>query len=311
MTRILITGVSGLLGSNLALVAEPRFEVVGVLHRQGLHNPGFETVQADLMDLEGLGPLLDAVQPDWVINCAALANLNQAEEQKDLTLHLNAKMPGRLATEAAARGLRLVHISTDAVFDGKKGSYKETDGPKPLSTYGQSKRQAELAVKSAHPGAILARTVFFGWSVGGDQSLAEYFYNSLAAGQDTPGHRDRRFCPLLVTDLAEILLEMLQKDLNGIYHVASADSMTKYEFGLALAQRFGLDASLVQSSLSSADNPAAKRAPDLSLNTARLTRALGRRPPSIAQGLEGLYAQYENGHRQRLRAMAGPQLREG
>ncbi|MBX3048345.1 MAG: SDR family oxidoreductase [Anaerolineales bacterium] len=311
MTRILVTGVSGLLGSNLALAAAPRYEVVGVVHRQGLHNPGFETVQADLLDLDGLGPLLDAVQPDWVVNCAALANLNQAEQQPQLARRLNTEMPGRLAAEAAARGLRLVHISTDAVFDGSKGNYRETDGPKPLSVYAQSKRMAELAVKSAHPGAILARTVFFGWSVNGQQSLAEFFYNNLSAGQSVQGHTDRRFCPLLVTDLAELLLEMLDKDLNGIYHVASADSITKYEFGLALAERFGLDPSSIEPAESTAHNPAAKRSPDLSLNTSRLVGALGRRPPSIARGIEGLHAQLENGHRLRLRAMAESQPQEG
>ncbi|MCW5875565.1 MAG: SDR family oxidoreductase [Anaerolineales bacterium] len=312
MTRILVTGASGLLGSNLALAAAPRYDVVGLLHRQGLNEPGFETVQADLLDLDGIGALLDAVQPDWVVHCAALATLNEAERQPQLAHRLNAEVPGRLATEAARRGLRLAHISTDAVFDGSKGNYKETDGPNPLSVYARSKRMAELAVKAAHPGAILARTVFFGWSLNGQQSLAEFFYNNLAAGRPVNGHTDRRFCPLLVTDLAEILLEMLEKDLSGIYHVASADSMTKHEFGLALAARFGLDGGLIQSAESAAENPPARRAPDLSLNTARLSQALGRRMPTVAQGLDGLHAQHASGYRQRLRDLATqPQPLEG
>jgi dTDP-4-dehydrorhamnose reductase len=302
VTRILITGVSGLLGINLALEAIKGYEVVGALHERPLHEPGFPTLQADLLAPNAIPRLLDEAKADWVINCVALASLDAAEQQPDLAQRLNAELPGRLAAEAARRGMRFLHVSTDAVFDGVKGNYDEEDAPAPLGVYGRTKRLSELAVKAAHPHVLILRPNFFGWSVSGQRSLAEFFYNNLSAGRPVPGFTDRIFCPLHVSELAAVMLEMLAKDNRGLYHTGSSDAMSKHDFGVELARRFSLDAALILTRTT--DPSGAPRALDLSLRTGRLAKVLGRRLPNISEGIEILYQQFESGHRNRLRAMA-------
>ncbi len=301
MTRILITGASGLLGVNLALEAAKRYEVVGLLHEHALRDPGFETLQADLLQPDEIARELDETQPDWVINCAALADLDACEQQPQLAQQLNAELPGRLATETAKRGLRFLHVSTDAVYDGSKGDYREEDAPAPISVYGRTKRLGELAVRGANLKAVIVRPNLFGWSVSGERSLAEFFYNNLTAGKSVRGFTDRLFCPLQVTDLAAIMLELLEKDLNGHYHVVSSDHISKYDFGAALAKRFDLDANLIKPA--SAASSGAPRSPNLTLNTAKVTKVLGRRMPTVAAGIERLYKQHRSGYRAKLLAM--------
>ena len=103
MTRILITGASGLLGINLALEALKDYEVVGVVHRQRLQEPGFEFIETDLLGPNAANRVLDETKPDWVVNCAAVASLDACEQQPELAQRLNAQLPGHLAKEAAKR----------------------------------------------------------------------------------------------------------------------------------------------------------------------------------------------------------------
>ncbi|HLE74182.1 MAG TPA: SDR family oxidoreductase [Anaerolineales bacterium] len=302
MTRILITGASGMLGVNLALEAAARYEVVGLVHAQPLHNPGFETLQADLLVPHAVDSLLEETNPDWVVNCAALTDLDACEQQPELAHRLNAELPGRLATETAKRGVGFLHVSSDAVFDGVRGNYREEDAPNPLSVYGRTKRLSELAVKAAHPQALIVRPNIFGWSVSGKHSIAEFFYNNLSAGKTVLGFTARLYCPILVTDLANIMLDMIERKIRGLFHTVSADSLSKYEFGVILAKRFGLDAGLIQPVASG--NEVAPRAHNLILKTSNLAKALGRRPPTVAAGIDGLFAQFRSGYRDKLLAMA-------
>jgi dTDP-4-dehydrorhamnose reductase len=213
-------------------------------------------------------------------------------------------LPGRLAAEAAKRSLRFLYVSTDAVFDGVKGNYVETDAPNPLSVYGRTKRMAELGVKAAHPHALIVRPNLFGWSVSGDRSLAEAFCNNLAAGKKMRGYTDRTFCPLLANDLAEIFLNLLDQNLKGIFHAVASNAVSKYDFGEAVAQRFGLDASLIEPALGADAVEAAPRAANLSLKSSKLAAALGVRLPTVAAGIEKLFELDQNGYRAKLRTMA-------
>jgi dTDP-4-dehydrorhamnose reductase len=304
VTRILITGASGLLGINLALEAAKQYEVVGIVHHHPLRDPGFKVIAADLLIPKEASQVIDEVRPDWVVNCAALANMDTCEEQPEFAQRLNAELPGRLATETATRKLRFLQVSTDAVFDGEKGVYDEEDAPLPLGVYGRTKRIAELAVKAAHPHVLIVRPNFFGWSVNGNRSLAEVFYNNLSNKKNMQGFTDRIFCPLLVTDLANILVTLLERNLRGLFHAVSSDCMSKYEFGLAIARRFNLDSTLIQPSETQKDSTKARRALNLSLNSKRLANALGHRLPTIAEGIEKFYEQFAAGYPSKLQSMS-------
>jgi len=222
MKHVLVTGASGLLGLNLALTAaQSGYHVTGWSGRHALVQTPFEAEQVDLTELEGLPARIAALAPDVIIHCAALANIDQAELHPRLAEKLNAQVPGVIAQAARACGAQLVHISTDAVFDGSRGDYRETDAPNPINTYARTKLAGEAAVAAAYPQALVARVNFYGWSASGQRSLAEFFYTHLRAEQTVNGFTDVFFSPLYVKHLAQLLLLMVEKSLSGLYHVFS------------------------------------------------------------------------------------------
>ncbi|HET9910421.1 MAG TPA: SDR family oxidoreductase, partial [Anaerolineales bacterium] len=246
MARILVTGASGLLGISLALEAARAHEVFGA-DRGTLRSAPFQVIKADLLHRNAIDSLLDQARPDWLVNCAALANLDACEENPDLARILNAEIPGELAQACVKRGVRFVHISTDAVFDGAKTDpYTEEDLPNPLGVYSQTKLAGERAVQEADAKSIVARVNFFGWSLSGKRSLGEFFVNNLSAGKYVNGFTDVVFCPMLVNQTARLLLAMLEKRLCGLYHVLGGQAINKYQFGVEVARKFGLNESLIE-----------------------------------------------------------------
>jgi dTDP-4-dehydrorhamnose reductase len=306
MSHILVTGVSGLLGLNFALTVHGKtHRVTGVANTTPLQGVDFECLQAELTETGRVEALIDAIKPDVILHCAAMANLDACEANPALAAAVNSVLPGQIADAARRHGIQMVHISTDAVFDGAKGDYSEEDLPNPLSVYARTKWEAEKAVASANPQALIARVNFYGWSASGQRSLAEFFFYHLSAGQTVQGFTDVIFCPLEVTLLAETLLKMIIKGFSGLYHVVSSECLSKYDFGCRLAEQFGLNRELIQPASVLESGLAAARSPNLRLRTDKLVAALGHPLPGQASGLERLYTAYQAGYPQRLRSLAG------
>jgi len=314
MKRILITGASGLLGVNLALSAARdgraqdggRYAVYGTVNRQAaLITDAFTVIQTDLLAPGALERLLERTRPDWVIHCAALAELDACEADPEKARQLNSVLPEKLASLVARGGARLIHVSTDAVFDGRNGGYMEADAPNPLSAYARTKLEGERAVSRANPEAIIARVNLFGWSLSGKRSLAEFFFYNLSAGKQVMGFTDVFFCPLLANDMALIFFQMLEKNLQGLYHVVSPDCTSKYEFGVRIARKFGLDESLITPTAVAQAGLKAARSPNLTLRADKLARALDVSPPGLSTALDEFYTLYQQGYPQLLRKIAG------
>jgi dTDP-4-dehydrorhamnose reductase len=302
MARILITGASGLLGINLAQETMNTHDIVAVDRGKLIHAP-FKILKADVGDLDSIPQILDTVRPAWLINCAAVADLDVCEDAPDIAQRLNTDMPARLAKECRSRGISLVHLSTDAVFDGQKiGFYTEQDEPNPLNVYAKTKLDGERAVLTENPSAIVARVNFYGWSLGGRRSLAEFFYNNLTTGRSMSGFTDAIFCPMLVNHTARLLLKMLEHGMSGLYHVVGAQSMSKYQFGVELARRFGLKESEISPRSIHTSNLTAKRSHNLSLSTNKLSSVLGESLPEFSTGLNEFYTQFEQGYPQKIRS---------
>jgi dTDP-4-dehydrorhamnose reductase len=299
--RILVTGASGLLGLNLAIEAAKEHTVIGVVNQHPFRSDNFEVRQVDLLAPGTVSALIDGVQPDWVVHCAALANLEDCEANPDLAHLTNGELPGEIARQTFDRGIPLVHISTDAVFDGQRGDYTENDIPNPLSEYARTKLVGEHVVADVYPEAIIARINMFGWSLSGKRSLAEFFFYNLQAGNPLKGFTDVFFCPLLANDLAGVLLAMLEKELSGLFHVVSSECMTKYDFGVAVAELFGFDPSLIAPTSVSEGELKASRAPLLTLRSDKLAQALGCPLPNVTNGLARFYELYQQGYPVQLR----------
>jgi len=302
--KLLITGSSGLLGLNLCLDAMSTHEVVGI-DRAKLKSAPFGIVNADLLGLGEVDRVLDSAKPEAVIHCAALADLDACEANPDLARRLNADLPGALAKSCRTRSIALIHISTDAVFDGTKaGSYTESDAPNPVSVYARTKLGGEKNVLGEYPQAIVARVNFYGWSLSGRRSLAEFFHHNLTNNKSMTGYTDVIFCPMHVAHLGQVLLAMLAKGLGGLYHAVGAQPMTKYQFGVEIARRFSLNASEISPRSIHDSGLLAKRANNLYLSTDRLSTDLGAPLPNFSTGLDLFYQQYQDGYPQKLRSYA-------
>jgi len=300
--KLLITGASGLLGINLALEAMRAHEVIG-LDRGRLKSPPFQVLHAGLFHNNAIDSILESTRPDWLVNCAALANLEECEQYPERARLLNTDLPGKLAKTCARRRIRFVHISTDAVFDGeKKDLYTEEDEPQPLGTYSQTKLHGERAVQGANPEAIIARVNFYGWSLSGMRSLGEHFVNNLSAGKQMNGFTDVVFCPMFVNHTAQILLSMLAKGLSGLYHVVGPEPMSKYQFGIEIARKFGLGERQIRPKSVLSSELTARRAHNLRLSTHKLSTDLGRSLPEFSTGLGEFYTQYQQGYPQKIRS---------
>ena len=292
------------MGLNLALEAAKDHQVFGTVKDHTLRTDAFAVHQTDLLVPGAVEKVLDKTQPDWVIHCAALANVDACEANPAQARQLNSELPRKLATYVGRGGARMVHVSTDAVFDGQRGDYTEEDLPNPLSVYAQTKLEGEQAVAEANPAAIIARVNLFGWSLTGKRSLAEFFFYNLSAGKRVMGFTDVYFCPLLANDLAHIFIKMLASDLSGLYHVLSRDCFSKYTFGMMIARRFGLDESLITPSSVEQAGLQAARSPRLTLRTDKLAQDLGESPPDLSTGIEHLYTLYQQGYPQNLQSLA-------
>ncbi len=302
--RILITGASGLLGLNLALETAEEHVVYGTAKDHLLNTRAFTVLPGDLLAPGAVDQVLDQAQPDWVIHCAALANIDACEADPVLARKVNTELPAELATYVARGGARLVHISTDSVFDGRRGDYSEDDAPNPLSVYARTKLDGERVVLQANPDAVVARVNLFGWSISGRRSLGEFFVRNLQAGNPVNGFTDVFFCPLLANDLAHLLVKMLKLNLSGLYHVVSPECLSKYEFGLRVAGKFGLDASLITPTTVERGGLLAARSPNLTLLTDKLAHSLREPLPTVSEGVERFYLQYLDGYPERIRRMA-------
>ena len=299
--KLLITGASGLLGLNLALESMREHEVIGV-DRGKLKSAPFRVLKADLLHRNAIDSVLDSVQPDALINCAALANLEECEEYPDRARILNAEIPGELATACAQRNICYVHLSTDAVFDGtKEGFYTEEDEPNPQGVYAQTKLDGERAVQKANPQAIIARVNFYGWSLTNRRSLGEFFVNNLSEEKYVSGFTDVIFCPMLVNHTARLLLTMLEKNLSGLYHVVGPQAMSKYQFGIEIARKFGLKQSHISPKSVEGSGLTAKRSHNLWLSIHKLSTELGSPIPEFSTGLDEFYTQYQQGYPQKIR----------
>lgn len=274
---------------------------MGVYHSQPVHFRGIYTTGIDLLEPRGLRELLQRTRPSWVIHCAALTDVDACETAPGLAYTVNATAAGEVAAAAAAIDAGVIYISTDAFWDSP-GPHREDDVTAPLNIYTISKLVGEDAVQGANPKSLIVRTNIFGWSPVRRRKLAEWILEQLDAGRDVPGFADVYFNPLLANDLADILFELTDRGLTGLYNVASSQIVTKHEFAVTLAREFGHDPARVKHASMADTTPKALRPRDTSLATERIAKVLGRPMPTVVEGVRGLRRLRDTGYLERLNA---------
>lgn len=295
MKRLLITGVSGLLGSNIAKIARDKFEVFGIYCNHPFQMQGVQCFQMDLSKAENFRKL-EGVNPNFIIHCAALTNVDYCEKHPEEAHQTNAMMSALIAQKAKQIGAYLIHISTDSVFDGTRGNYSEKDIPNPANVYAKTKLEAEQNILSVLPTACIVRTVIYGWNYQDKFSLAEWMINGLKDKKKLTAFEDVKFSPILVNDLAEILFMLEEKKYPGIIHIASRESCSKFAFSLLLAEIFDLEKNLIKPISINRLKLKAPRGKNNSLDVRRAEKILNIRLPSVEQGLRKMSELEQNGY---------------
>jgi dTDP-4-dehydrorhamnose reductase len=289
----LVTGATGLLGANALVEPVLGRDVIGLARRRPPTAPT-TILEADLANASDRQDVVARSGADAVLHAAAVSTLEGAERDPDLAEEVNVRASADLAAQAAATGAAFVYISTDAVFDGSRGEYSEDDDPSPQSVYGRSKLAGERAVLDAHPGALVARVNFYGWSPSGRRSLAEFFRSALSAGGPVNGFDDQTVSTMYVGHLLTAIADLAAAGASGIVNVVSGEGISKYAFGRLIAEAFRMDPDLVRP-VKSADHLAVARGSRLTLTTARMEGLLGRRAPSQREGVDRLLADWNAG----------------
>jgi dTDP-4-dehydrorhamnose reductase len=302
---LLVTGASGLLGANLMCQGlNQGREVAGIYHGHALRFAGAQMFKLDLTDPAATREIVTKLSPKSIVHCAAATNVDWCEDHPGEAERMNARASSVLAQTARELEAAFVYVSTDAVFDGNKSNYSETDEPAPINVYGKSKLSGEHEVLRRYPSALVARVNIYGWNAQDKRCLAEWILHELESGRPVPGFADIHFTPMLVNDLADILLAMLDAGLNGLYHVAGSERISKYEFARRLAVSFGHDPSRVVAANSTEGGLRALRPADISLHSGKIALALGRPMPDVSSGLGRFRTLREMGYPQKLKRLA-------
>lgn len=289
---ILITGASGLLGANLMGVArEQGRDAVGLYHRHAFHRPGVRLACADLTDQSQIAAMFDQFEPELVIHCAAATHVDWCEEHRAAAQVINCEVPGILARTTAQTRVQMLYISTDAVFDGSRGDYAESDSPAPLNVYAQTKLQGEMEVLEQNPRAAIARVNLYGRGGQSRRSLVEWILDRLALGEVVPAFTDVVFCPISAKDLSHILLSIVDRKLSGLYHAVGSEPISKYQFAKRVAFAFGFDPQQVVPALLADAKLAAPRPLNTSLSTKKIRAALEQAMPDVDSGLRNFALQ--------------------
>lgn len=285
--RLLITGGSGLLGSRVAGIALAREDEVFSGYAHNVPDKG-KPVRFDLLDGAGISDQVERLAPDVIIHSAALTDVDRCEREKDLAYKMNVEGTRIIAAAAKKVGSFLIYISTDYVFDGERGMYREDDRPNPISYYGYSKLQGEQYCN----GCIVRTCVIYGSRpASGKVNFALWLLSSLQSGKEVSVVTDQFVTPTLNTNLATMVLEVADRRLGGVYHLAGASRVSRYDYAQQLAEKFDLKSSLIHPSRMKDLSWAARRPIDSSLDTAKANRELTSKPLPLDKALETLKAE--------------------
>ena len=284
--RALITGGSGLLGSNTARAAAKDFEVFATYNSNYSLISGCKFIPLDIRDKNKVFSVFQDVRPHLVIHTAALADVDYCEDHPEEAWAVNVEGTENIAKASSEISTKLIHISTNSIFDGKKGMYSEEDKPSPVNVYARTKLEGEKKVQRLIPDSIIIRTAFYGWSLHNKTSLAEWVITSLKEQKPVNMFTDVFFSPIFAGDLVEIIIEMYHKEICGVYHVGGRERCSKYAFGLEIAKSFGLNADNIHPTSITDMGLKAPRPRDLSLNVAKLSKELNTQLPSVREGVE-------------------------
>jgi len=300
--KVLVTGGSGLLALNWACAIRATHDVVLATHTRKVKLEGTVATPLSLEDPDTLERALKRHAPDIVVHTAGITSVDECERDEPAARHIYADLSRNVAAAARAAGAALVHISTDHLGNGENAFQKEDAALEPLNAYARTKLAAERAVAEVYPAALIVRTNFFGWGHRHRVSFTDWIYYSLREGAPLTMFDDVFMTTIIADGVAHASLRLLDSGASGIYNVAGEERISKYDFAMALAERFDLPKALISRGKIGDSRLSARRPRDMSLDVSKARQRLGIPQGNVAEHLAVLQEQDASGRRAELLA---------
>jgi dTDP-4-dehydrorhamnose reductase len=275
-----------MLGSNTAYLARDRFDTQVTFNSHPVEIPNCASVRMDLRERANVVRTVERFRPHVIIHTAAFLPAKLCEENPAMAQAIHVDGVGYLCEAARNVGAKLIHISTDWVFDGDRGHYKEDDPPNALNEYGRGKSRGEKVIQESGVSHCIIRTSLYGWNLrAGKFCYAEMVLDRLGRGEEFPAPDDQYLAPILVNVLAEAMFEIHARGITGVLHVTGSETCGRYEFCRTVAEVFGLDSELVKPVPISREYFGVSVPRDQSLDVTRAKSLLETKLPGIREGL--------------------------
>ena len=299
MKKILLTGSNGLLGQKLVelLLNTENVQVIATARGENRlpFTDGYAYRSMDITDREQVQTVVTSVKPDVIIHTAAMTNVDQCESEKAACWAQNVLSVEYLVEACAKIDCFLLHVSTDFIFDGKAGPYREDAEANPISFYGWSKYAAEKLVTHSTLRWGIARTVLV-YGIAHDMSRTNiilWVKKSLEEGKNIKVVTDQWRTPTLAEDLAKGCALIAEQEVEGIFNISGKDFLTPYEMAIMTAEYFGLDKSLISQADSTTFSQPAKRPPRTGFDLSKSRQILGYQPLGFTEGIAVLAGQID------------------
>jgi dTDP-4-dehydrorhamnose reductase len=248
MKKILIFGGNGFLGSNIGLLASKTGWEVYISDREKKAIiPNVESKAADITDFEITSSIINEISPNVIVNAAAIADIDFAEKEREFTHKVNVDAAINIAMICKTKNIRHIFISSDAVFNGLKDEYTETDITDPVNYYGKTKQEAEKGVMLVNPdSAIIRISLVLGFPLGRGNSFVSEIEIKLKDGNVINAPTDIIRTPVDVHTLANVIMELGQNSFSGIIHIGSVEKINRYDLTCKLAIALGYNPALIK-----------------------------------------------------------------
>lgn len=300
---LLVLGASGLTGYKSMQLAKKRFEVYGTFNMRKFPYSSDSLLHLDITKEDIVKKKFREIRPDVVLNTTALHNVDYCESHQEEAFNINAKVVGEIANLCNNLGSRLIHISTDFVFDGEKGNYSESDIPNPQSVYAKSKLDGEVQAKKAASYSIIRSSVVYGWtpleiqgsvsSSGKPMNFALWALTKMNKTEELQIVNDQYTSPTLADVLAAVALRAATKQTNDLYHASGTSCMSRYEFTQKIAAAMGYLPDSIKAINSKSIAQVAKRPMNSCLNCKKLQNELNYKLLDIDESLAIMRSQIE------------------
>lgn len=293
-SSLLLTGGSGLLAVNWFYSKRREFRVYLGLHERIINPNGSDVVIIDFSSEKNLIMQLEDIRPSVVIHTAGLTSVEKCENNPELAHFINVELSIMIANATKALNIPMVHISTDHLFEGNNSNLPESEPFNGINVYGKTKALAEKYVAEINPDSLIIRSNFYCWGTSYRKSFSDQILKSLRNNQLLNLFDDVHYTPILAECLIQTVHDLLAIEAKGTYNVVSDDRISKYEFGILIADEFKLDKSLIQRASLKSQSNLVRRPADMSLSNQKVKELLGRNLGSVKQHIFQLHLQEED-----------------